>query len=101
MGAQCGASLERLSWWPRVEILRVGPGHRTPYSPWQWACTIRWRWRRAEMLGATRAPTPPERRAIRRKLFEAGAREVIWERIDSGGGVHRVLLPLRPPSEER
>jgi hypothetical protein len=90
---QCQASLERLSWWPRVDLLRVGPNHLNPYSPWRWACTVRWRFRgRAELLGAMRAPSGPERRAARQVLTQAGARQFLWERVEADGSVRRVRL---------
>jgi hypothetical protein len=73
-----------------TSIVRVGPDHRSPYDPYTWCCTVRWRDpETVEILGVVRAPTPSEFRAAKRLLQSLGAKRHIHERVRPDGTVER------------
>lgn len=63
---------------PLAAVLRIGGGYGEPYT---WAATLRYLSPgEVEVMGATRAPSPDERRAIRAVLRSNGVHKAFYIR---------------------
>jgi hypothetical protein len=75
---------------PLSGILRIGGEYGQPYT---WVATLRYiSPTEVEVMGATVAPTPSERRAIRDVLKSAGINKAFYYRMSEVGEVERINL---------